>query len=268
MFGYFNQKQSEKATERWPFDQPAEAKPEEDKYFLGLDLGQVQDFSALVALRRTEAPAQAPVPIPVEPTNDKPDKPLFTTRGTWDGQEVIQTYTPPPAPVDFPKKRYRFEVRGLKRWALRTSYHDIVTDVAQIVSREPLAGCTLGIDATGVGAGVFEIVRNARPKAKLKRITITGGLKPDLKGGDWRIPKLELVSTVVALLESGRLAIPDTIPEAVTLGRELQAFKARVTTAGHETMEADWRTRQHDDMVLALAIAAYVGNTQKQFFIV
>jgi probable HAF family extracellular repeat protein len=47
-------------------------------------------------------------------------------------------------------------------------------------------------------------------------------------------------------------------PESATLGRELQAFKAKITNAGNETMAADWRLRQHDDLVLALALGAYL----------
>jgi hypothetical protein len=65
---------------------------------------------------------------------------------------------------------------------------------------------------------------------------------------------------VAALLDSERLDIPPTIKEATVLGKELRAFRAKVTAAGNETMEADWRSRAHDDLVLALAIAAWLGE--------
>ena len=80
------------------------------------------------------------------------------------------------------------------------------------------------------------------------------------------MPKLDLVGAITALLDSRRLAIPATIPEAKTLGQELRQFRARVTAAGHETMEADWRNRAHDDLVLALAIAAFLGEQGCQTF--
>jgi hypothetical protein len=39
-----------------------------------------------------------------------------------------------------------------------------------------------------------------------------------------------------------------------------------VTPAGNETMAADWRTRAHDDLVLALAIAVWLGEHAVQEF--
>ncbi len=201
------------------------AKPEAgpaapDRFFLGLDLGQAQDFSALVALQQWEVPA---------------------------------------APATG-RRRYRYEVRGLKRWPLRTAYTQIATDVATMMNKPPLAGAVLGVDKTGVGAGVLEIIRAARPAAVIRPVLITAGHAVALDGAGFRVPKVELVAAVTSLLDGNRLAIPATIAESKTLGKELQAFRAKVTAAGTETLAADWRQRQHDDLVLALAIAAWLGE--------
>jgi hypothetical protein len=40
---------------------------------------------------------------------------------------------------------------------------------------------------------------------------------------------------------------------------ELLAFRAKVTASANETFEA-WRERDHDDLVLAVATAAWVGE--------
>ena len=56
-------------------------------------------------------------------------------------------------------------------------------------------------------------------------------------------------------------------PEAETLARELKCFKVKVTAAGNEVMAADWRSRQHDDLVLALALAAFLGDRIPKFFL-
>jgi hypothetical protein len=194
------------------------------RYFLGLDLGQAADFSALVALARTAIPKL----------------------------------------LKCAKRRYRYEVRGLKRWPLKTAYSQIARDVATLASNPPLAGCTLGIDKTGVGAGVLEIIQAEKPNAAVRPILITAGHEVNPDGAGYRVPKLELVASVTALLDSDRLAIPRTIAEARTLAKELRAFRAKVTAAGNEVMAADWRTRQHDDMVLALAIAAWLGEHTKE----
>jgi hypothetical protein len=199
----------------------------EDRFFMGLDLGQSVDFSALVALQRTW--------LPKEERSGR--------------------------------RRYRYEVRGVRRWPLRTPYTAIASDVTALVSKPPLAGCVLGVDKTGVGAGVLEIIRAARPNATLRPVLITSGHEVARDGAGFRVPKLELVAAVTALLDSGRLAIPATIPEAKTLGKELLSFRAKVTTAGNETMTADWRTRAHDDLVLALAIAAFLGEYGREFWV-
>jgi hypothetical protein len=196
------------------------------RFYLGLDIGQSVDHTALVALERTPLP-------PAERSG---------------------------------RRRYRYEVRGLRRWPLRTPYVAIAADVAALCGEPPLAGCVLGIDKTGVGAGVLEIIRAARPHAVIRPVLITAGHEVTAEGAGFRVPKLELVAAVTALLDGGRLAIPATIPEAQVLGKELSAFRAKVTAAGREAMEADWRSRQHDDMVLALAIAAFLGEHGLEFW--
>jgi hypothetical protein len=192
--------------------------PPKSHLFLGLDLGQRADFSALVALARTDIPG---------------------------------------APH---KARHRYEARGVRRWPLGTSYHQMADGLAALVAKPPLAGCVLGVDWTGVGQAALEIVRAKQPQARVTPVYITGGCTVSRKGGGYFVPKVELCGVVGALLDSDRLAIPATVPGAETLGQELRAFKAKVTAAGNETMAADWRTRQHDDLVLALAIAAFLGE--------
>ncbi|HTU22511.1 MAG TPA: hypothetical protein VMG10_31020, partial [Gemmataceae bacterium] len=49
-------------------------------------------------------------------------------------------------------------------------------------------------------------------------------------------------------------------PLTPILESELSTFTAKITAAGNETFQADWRTKAHDDIVLATAIAAWVGE--------
>ncbi len=199
---------------------------EPDAYFLGLDLGQAQDPSALVALKRM-----------------------------WIPEEQRK-----------PKKKYRYEVRGIRRWPLRTSYMQIAKDVGDLVKVPPLAKCVLGVDKTGVGAGVLEIIMAEKPNAKVRPITITAGNKVSVDGPGFNVPKLELAGIVTSLLDSDRLIIPKTVPLSELLTKELRAFKVKVTAAGNETMGADWRQRVNDDIVLALSIGAWLGEKGQQKF--
>jgi hypothetical protein len=49
--------------------------------------------------------------------------------------------------------------------------------------------------------------------------------------------------------------------------QEQSAFRAKVTAAGRETAGADWRSRQHDNPVLALATAAFLGENGLEFWL-
>ena len=71
--------------------------------------------------------------------------------------------------------------------------------------------------------------------------------------------KRELVGMVSVLLEQRRLQIADGLPEATILKAELGNFRLKMTAAGNETFSA-WRDADHDDLVLAVALACWLGE--------
>jgi hypothetical protein len=58
------------------------------------------------------------------------------------------------------------------------------------------------------------------------------------------------------LLQSRRLQIARSLPDADTLVRELENFRVKITLAANETFGA-WREGQHDDLVLAASLAGW-----------
>jgi hypothetical protein len=56
-----------------------------------------------------------------------------------------------------------------------------------------------------------------------------------------------------------QVAIAEGLPLTAVLAEELAAFRVKVTPAGNETFEA-WRERDHDDLVLAVALALSAGS--------
>ena len=223
------------------------------RFFVGLDLGQTQDYTALVVLEHL------------------PSRPGATPR----------------------HRDQTFALRHIRRWDLGTSYPRIVTDVGELVSRPPLAGaCRIALDATGVGRAVTDIFRDAGPRsqarsfgfapgtvvspglavalsrrpvpiptiaAPISAITITGGDQVTRDGRDTRVPKRDLVGVVQALLQTGRLKIAPDLPLTSVLTAELLNFRATISAAGHDSYGAgqDWREGNHDDLVLALALAVW-----------
>jgi hypothetical protein len=193
------------------------------EFILGLDLGQTKDFTALVVLqRRWQALADQP------------------------GQEESLYW-----------------LQHLERWPLQTSYPKIVTEVSDLVARPPLRGeqrPVLVVDQTGVGRAVVDLFRQAQQggklAAELRPTVITFGHEI-LAGEDGalHVPKKELVGAVQVLLQAQRLKFA-SVPMREVLLKELLTFKVKVTAAANETFEA-WRERDHDDLVLAVALASW-----------
>jgi hypothetical protein len=61
------------------------------------------------------------------------------------------------------------------------------------------------------------------------------------------------------------LQVARGLPLAPVLVKELEAFQVKITANAHETFAA-WRERDHDDLVLSVALAAWVGeHAMKEF---
>jgi hypothetical protein len=145
-----------------------------------------------------------------------------------------------------------FQVGHLERVPLGTPYPGIVSHVGRLLIK--LSGSPeLVIDFTGVGRPIFDMFRYSGifPIG----VVITGGNTETRDGPICSVPKLTLVSLLQALLQEGRLKIQRELDEAETLVRELLDFRYEYTAAGHLTFNA--RCGKHDDLVLALGLAAW-----------
>jgi hypothetical protein len=194
-------------------------------YTTGLDIGQAQDFTALVVVE----------------WNDRLDP---------EG---------PPSADGGPCYARHYGVRHLVRWRLGTSYPAIVAEVKEMSCSPPLRDTTLVVDATGVGAAVVDMLRVSDLPATLKQFTSTAGFKPGEEGD--AVPKKDLVGAVLAPLQTRRLTIAKGLELAETLGKELEEFRVKVTPDRNETF-ASWRERSHDDLVLATALAVWVASQE------
>ena len=61
------------------------------------------------------------------------------------------------------------------------------------------------------------------------------------------------------LLQARRIQVAPTLPEAPTLVRELTNFRLKAPASTTDTLEA-WREGRDDDLVFAVAIAAWAGE--------
>ncbi len=150
-----------------------------------------------------------------------------------------------------------YKVRHLER--MRGMPYPRVVDrlYSMVNSPELLEGVIhLVVDKTGVGAPVVDLIKD-RGLSPIS-ISITGGDRPSAEDKKhWRVPKRDLISNLLVLSQTHRLKIAADLEEALILAEELQDLRVRIDPiTAHDSYSA-WREGQHDDLVLAVALAAW-----------
>jgi hypothetical protein len=227
-------------------------------YYLGLDLGQSRDYSALAVIEEQ-------IYIGAGWANEvlyQDDYQKGLSVG-WVSPAALTSYQAGIAlrlseeygrPAEVP-----LAVRHLERFELGTKYTDVVDRVAALVRSDPLRRmpAILLVDKTGVGASVLDSFTHAGIGATA--ITLHGGsaVSRDPQRAGYRVPKRDLITVTQVLLQNGRLKVAAGLPEAETLKKELLNFKVKIDPkTAHDSYE-HWREGDHDDLVLAVSMAAW-----------
>ena len=153
----------------------------------------------------------------------------------------------------------------LERFKLGTSYTTIVDSVLRLTQRPELGDAWhLVIDGTGVGKAVTDLFKDGlgTQKSRLTAVTITAGSAVTGGRANCGVPKRDLVTTLLVLLESGRLVFAD-LPEMAQLSAEMLDFRVKITTSGN-AIWGSWREGSHDDLVLSVAMAAWWAERQEK----
>ncbi len=92
-------------------------------------------------------------------------------------------------------------------------------------------------------------------------ITITGGDSvTKAEDGGLRVPKRDLASAPLVLMQNGQLKIAQEMALAETLRKEPLNSKVKINIAtAHDSYEA-WREGEHDDLVLSVALSCWAGE--------
>lgn len=75
-------------------------------------------------------------------------------------------------------------------------------------------------------------------------------------GGQWHIPKVEMVGVLRVIYEDGRLQMAKDLPLVPMLKEELRGLKMHPPRLNPNDPES-WRERLDDDLVFAVALAAW-----------
>lgn len=198
-------------------------------YYLGVDFGSQQDYTALALVKRN--------PVVKESHNAA-------------GMLIAE------------KVKVEYQLVYLERMELGTPYTQIVTHIGGILKDEELRGeTTVVADATGVGLPVIQMMREHRIEP-LIAIGVHAGNAINEKTGGYSVPKRDLVTSLLVVVQSRRLRVAGDISHRQQLIHEMQSFKMKQTKSNNDTYEA-LMEKDHDDLVNALAYAIwYPERTQ------
>jgi hypothetical protein len=189
---------------------------------IGLDLGQTHDPSAFAICERVE----------------------------YEGERNAVTFAYDRVVVK--------NLRHVERLALGLPYPDVVARVKRLLGSKSMLEADavyLVVDQTGVGRPVIDMMYEADLACKILPVTITSGANEAESGDGYRVPKRDLITGLLLLLQNGALNLSVGMRDGAALTKELSAMRVSVTAGGREKYGA--KSGEHDDLVLATALAGW-----------
>ena len=194
--------------------------------YIGLDLGKKSDYTAMAFLEPF---------LPTDP-NEHGGKFVYDVSRI----ERVTLDTPYPKIARLLKKTYGQLIKS----------PDFDPDYVHIV-----------VDEGGVGTAVTDQVVELIPNADIYRVSLTGGLRARwVDARSVNLPKEQMVSTLIALMEGRRLWVAaDERNAFVRFKEELEDYQLKISTEGHDQFGA-MKTGEHDDITSAIGLAAWVAE--------
>jgi hypothetical protein len=202
-------------------------------YFVGLDLGQSADFTALAVVQTVRA-ANA---------EGKPEKQLHLRH--------LERY-----PLRTP---YTEIADGV--WALLTGPPFTEDEYDPTRHRIAKPKVELLVDKTGVGVAVTDLLKERR--LRFTSVTIHGGEKVTRNSGTYNVPKGDLVASLEVPFHTGALKVAEGLKLWGVLREELQNFRRKINLSTAHASYEHWREGDHDDLVLACALACWGATARR-----
>lgn len=191
------------------------------RYWLGVDLAQAQDNTALVCVHDECLPL-------------------------WGGgsRQVLG-----------PRKRtivFADKFKGV-------SYPDVVSHVIRTMLKEPLRGrARLVIDASGLGRVVSDLLFEQRVEHHAIQMTV--GQNWVKKDRYVNVGKTLLLETLSLLFATGDLTFAHDLPLRGDILAELETFQLEMTAAGNQVITQGKSGAHHGDLAIALAAACFASE--------
>jgi hypothetical protein len=191
------------------------------RYWLGVDLAQAQDNTALVCVHDECLPI-------------------------WGGGSR-QVLGPRQRTIVFADK-----FKGV-------SYPDIVSHVIRTLTKEPLRGrARLVIDASGLGRVVSDLLFDQGVRHDAVQMTV--GQNWVEKDRYVNVGKMLLLETLSVLFATGDLTFAHDLPLREDILAELETFQLEQTAAGNQIITQGKSGAHHGDLAIALAVACFASE--------
>lgn len=189
----------------------------ETQFFVGLDLGFVNDYSAVAILERR----------------------------FQEDMEDFELY-----------RRAYFDLTELKRFDLGTPYQQIIDDMKTLFENPKLIGKSkLLVDSTGVGLPITQQLEAYRLRPI--PICITGGEKAVQSGAGWNVPRTHIISLLATVFQSARIKIAEGLELAKVFEKELQNIGYKIKKEDGAVTYESKKESVHDDLCMATGIALW-----------
>ena len=190
------------------------------RYWLGCDLGQKQDPTAVIVIKDYAHPE-------------------------WQNARQVLG------------KRHRVIVYA--DHFIGYSYPDIVSHLIRTMTREPLRNSVqLVIDATGLGRVISDLLQEARVEHIAMQSTV--GQNWSRKGRYVNVGKHAMIENLSILFSSSDLTFAKDLPLRDHIMSELETFQLEMTNAGLPIITQGRRGQHHGDLSIATAVAAFASQ--------
>jgi hypothetical protein len=102
----------------------------------------------------------------------------------------------------------------------------------------------------------MDMLDQARLGCPIRTVMITDGNFENYESGHYCVPKRDLITGLQVILQRGGLKIAEGMGELKEL---LAAMQVKIDLKGNEQY-GSWREGEHDDLVLAVALACWRGS--------
>jgi hypothetical protein len=196
---------------------------------IGVDLGKMNDYSAVACVERVQRYKSWPH------EDERLGEPFYQLR-------VLERF---PLNTDWTEQSYYAQ----------TIYNEI-----RAMWKEKQIKPAIIIDAIGVGQPMLDMFRVQTPEAQ--GCYFTNGHTVNFENGIYYVPKTQVVTTTQIVSQGRRIKFGKNIPDPESLKNELLNFSYKINPeTGYVSFEHG-KNSQKDDQVIAIAIALWYGETR------